>query len=115
MLATQGIGTSASIFSERFFRQKIEKQREVVKQAVRKQIPGTIDQAMEDNYDRIQKIYDRMIQEANEQKQTWLEAQREMIKRGTEMKKSQKAVELEKMYQILDAYCERLRKIQERE
>lgn len=79
ILATMGIGTGASVISDKFFRSKIEKQREVVRDALAKNVPGIIDDSAAESEQRIRAVYDDMINAARSQENTWMQTQKEII------------------------------------
>lgn len=75
MIATMGIGTGTTIFSEQFFRKKIEAQRNALKKEIARCIPAFIEQSMEDSEKRLEAVYKNIIDEAGRSEQAWLEAQ----------------------------------------
>lgn len=79
LLATMGVGTGASILSDKFFKKKVEEQRQEIKDAIAKNIPQIIDNAMSESERRLLGIYDNIIAEAGTKKTAWLTAQKEAI------------------------------------
>lgn len=79
MIATMGIGTGATIFSEHFFRKKIEAQRNTIKGEIVRCVPAFIEQSMEDSEKRLESVYKNMIDEAGRSEQIWLDAQQEAM------------------------------------
>ena len=79
IVATMGVSTGASIFSEKIFGSKIEKQREVVKSAIATNVPMIVDRSMADCESRLRKIYADMMKSALEKEKEWIEKQNEAI------------------------------------
>lgn len=75
IIATMGIGTGATIFSEQFFKKKIEAQRNTLKDEIARCVPAFIEESMEDSEKRLEAVYDNMIDEAGRSEKAWLEAQ----------------------------------------
>lgn len=111
LLATTGIGTGAGLFSDSFFKGKIEQQREVLKDAIKKQVPKMIDEAMQQSEGRVKAVYNQMVTEAVAQEKTWMAAQKEILQSSAELQKPEKAAELEEYVKTLDMYCERISEI----
>lgn len=75
IVATMGIGTGATIFSEQFFKKKIEAQRNALKDEIARCVPEFIEQSMEDSERRLEAVYQNMIDEADRSEQAWMDAQ----------------------------------------
>lgn len=75
IIATMGIGTGTTIFSERFFKKKIEEQRNALKDEISRCVPAFIGQSMEDSEKRLETVYDSILDEADKSEQAWLAAQ----------------------------------------
>ncbi len=80
ILATMGIGTGASVVSEKIFKSKVEKQREALKEALARNVPLTIEEAVADSEQRLQSVYGDMIGAARTQEDAWMQTQREIIR-----------------------------------
>ena len=75
MIATMGIGTGTTIFSEQFFKKKIEAQRNTLKEEIARCVPAFIEQSMEDSEKRLEAVYKNIIDEADRSERAWLDAQ----------------------------------------
>lgn len=79
IVATMGIGTGTSIFSERFFKKKLEEQRTKLRDEIARCIPVFIEQSMEESENRLEKIYENIMDEADKSEEAWLAAQQAAI------------------------------------
>lgn len=75
IIATMGIGTGTTIFSERFFKKKLEEQRTKLKDEIAHCVPAYIEQSMEDSENRLEAVYKNIMDEADKSEQAWLAAQ----------------------------------------
>lgn len=75
IMATMGVGTAGTLITNNVFKKKIEEQRNMVKEAIAKDIPIIVMQATSSSEKRIQSLYDEMLDESDKKKQAWLEAQ----------------------------------------
>ena len=90
LVATMGVGTVASIISEKIFKGKIEKQREQLKALIAESVPKAIAVAIEESEARLSTVYDDIVTAATQKENEWLAAQREIIKRSCEPKDTDK-------------------------
>lgn len=79
ILATMGIGTGGAIVTGNFFKKKLDEQREELKNAIAKDIPIVIDRATEKSEQKIRSLYDSIIDELSKKKNSWVEAQADII------------------------------------
>ena len=86
LVATMGVGTVASIISEKVFKGKMEKQREQLKSLVAESVPKAIASAIEESEARLSTVYDDIVTAATQKENEWLASQRELIKRSCEPK-----------------------------
>lgn len=86
VVATMGVSTGASLFSDHFFKGRLEKQREELKNAIAKHVPQIIGQAVDESEDKIDEIYRGILKEAVEKEKAWTEAQTAAIENGVEAK-----------------------------
>lgn len=89
VVATMGVSTGASLFSEHFFKGKLEKQREELKAAIAKQVPQLIGQAADECEDKIDEVYQGILREAVEKENAWMEAQTAAIESSLESQGSE--------------------------
>lgn len=75
IIATMGIGTGTAIVSEKFFRSKVEQQREELKKEIARCVPLLIQDAMAQSESRLSAVYSNIINEAEKSEQAWLAAQ----------------------------------------
>lgn len=75
IVATMGIGTGTAIISEKFFRNKIEEQKEELKKEIARCVPLFIQDAMAESESRLSAVYNNIISEAEKSEQAWLSAQ----------------------------------------
>ena len=97
IIATMGIGTGTTIFSERFFKRKLEEQRNMLRDEIARCVPILIEQSMEDSEKRLEAVYQNIISEADKTEQAWLDAQQAAID-GINASKSDESMEEEKKY-----------------
>ncbi len=79
IIATMGISTGSAVLSERFFKKKIEEQRDMLKKEIGRCIPDFIQKSMEESEKRVEAVYQSMIREADQSEQAWMDAQRAAI------------------------------------
>lgn len=79
IIATMGIGTGTAIFSEHFFKNKIEAQREELKREIARCVPAFIEESMSESEKRLEAVYKNIIDEADRSEKAWLAAQQEAI------------------------------------
>lgn len=79
IVATMGIGTGTSIASEQFFKKKIKAQMDAMKQEIARSVPIFIQESMAESEERLEAVYDNMINEAEKSEQIWLDAQKNAI------------------------------------
>ena len=103
IVATMGIGTGTAIFSEKFFRKKIEEQREEIKKEIARCVPVFIQEAMAESESRLEAVYKNLIDEAEKSEKSWLELQKDAIKNSD-------TAEADKTYEVLTDHLEKLQK-----
>ncbi len=79
IVCTSGIGTGSALLTEKFFKAKVEKQREVVAQAIAIQVPRTVAEALEQTKSRLTQVYEDVIASAQEKVASWTQAQESAI------------------------------------
>ncbi len=75
ILCTSGVGTGSALLTDKFFKAKVDKQRQVVAQAIAIQVPKTMDEAMIQTQRRLNMVYGDIIQAASDRENLWMEAQ----------------------------------------
>ena len=80
IVASMGIGTGTAILSEKFFKKRIEQQREDIKAHIAQCVPAFIQSAMADSERKLEKVYTNMIEEADRSQQTWMQEQERLIR-----------------------------------
>lgn len=111
ILATSGVSTGASLFTDHLFKQKVEKQREEIKRAIGQSVPQQIQQAVTESRSRIRQIYDDVLAEAMEKEKSWLEAQNAAIESGLQGQESDQRAKLNAQLERLENARDRLLKI----
>lgn len=79
LIVTMGVGTGSTILSEQLFRNKIEKQREAVREAIAVNVPELTEEAAADSEARLRAVYDSILTEARKQEALWTQAQRSAL------------------------------------
>lgn len=79
VVATMGVGTGSTIFSEKFFKEKIDRQRSDISKALDECVPQVVDSALSQSRSRLQKVYGDILTAAAEKEETWLQAQKEAL------------------------------------
>lgn len=79
IVATMGVGTGSAILSERFFKKKVEEQRQIIMQEIAQCVPRFIQSSLEESEKRLEAVYQDMIREAEQREQDWLALQRKAI------------------------------------
>lgn len=97
IIATMGIGTGTTIFSERFFKRKLEEQRNMLREEIARCVPIFIEQSMEDSEKRLEAVYKNIINEADKTEQAWLTAQQAAMD-GINATKSDESMEEQKKH-----------------
>ncbi len=80
IIGSTGIGTGGSIISESIFKNKIEAQRDVIRDEIAKSVPEVVKEAMTYSKGRIKNMYKDIIKESIKQEKLWIETQSEAIK-----------------------------------
>lgn len=112
MIATMGVGTGGSILSEKIFKDKIQQQRDSVKQAIAKSIPQVMKNATSESEQRITAVYEDMLRESKKQEEAWMQAQNDAIENANKPKTSEAEKQLEKNIDLLQNYKEKLLDLQ---
>ncbi len=79
IMCTSGVGTGSALLTEKFFKAKTEKQREVVARAIELQVPKTVEEAMAKTRSRLNAVYADILQAATEKEASFMEAQNKAI------------------------------------
>lgn len=111
VVATMGVNTGGSLFSEYFFKQKLEKQREEMKAAIAQNVPQLIAQTVTESEGRLRQIYRGIISEAVEKEKTWLETQTAAIESGLQSQTADQRAKVTSQLTRLESAAERLRLI----
>lgn len=101
VIATAGIGTGASIISEKIFQKKIEDQREELRKEIARCVPAFIQESMKESEKRLENVYDQIILEAEKTQNTWLKAQKAVIKESENLQADGQATEIGSMIEEL--------------
>lgn len=105
VVATMGLGTLTSIKSESIFKGKIEKQREEIKRAIAQNVPQIVDESLSESEKRLTAVYDDIISSAVKEEASWMEAQKETIKKSIKPVKEEKKGELNRTISALENFC----------
>ena len=81
LVVTMGVGTGSSIVTEKVFKDKVEKQRQAIQEAIRVNVPELVRKATDESDKRLAKVYEDVFREAQQQKERWLDAQCTAIER----------------------------------
>ena len=105
MIATMGVGTGSAILSERFFKKKVEEQRTLVQKEIARCVPIFIQNSLAESEQRLQTVYQDIIQEAKKSEADWLAAQKAAIQNvkqsDSEIAQKRVAAAVEKLEQQL--------------
>lgn len=108
IIATMGVGTGGSILSEKIFKQKIEQQRENVRQAIGQNVPKVMDSATSTSEQKITEVYEDILKESKRQEEIWMQEQRETIEKSNQPITSEEEKKLDKNINILNDYKSKL-------
>lgn len=108
IIATMGIGTGTTILSERFFKKKMEEQRKTLKDEIARCVPAFIEQAMEDSENRLEKIYENIMDEAGKSEQAWLAAQQAAIDSASAPESNKNIAEEKECLKLIDEQIARI-------
>lgn len=111
ILATTGISTGSSIISEKMFKGKIERQREVIKKEIGKNIPALAEEATRESEQRLKAVYEDVANEAVKREKAWLEAQRTAIEQTTKVKDSEHKKQVYSQLALLEQMQKKLQNI----
>lgn len=112
MIATMGVGTGGSILSEKIFKEKIEQQRESVRQAIAKNVPKVMDSATSESEQRITAVYEDILKESKKQEEIWMQEQKEIIEKSNQSKTSEEEKNLSENISVLTDYKSKLLSLQ---
>ena len=79
VIGSMTIGAGGAVAQASFFKKKIEEQKTILKEEIAKDVPTIIDRATIKSEQRIQSLYNRIIEESSKKKTLWIEAQTEII------------------------------------
>lgn len=108
LIATMGVGTGGSILSEKIFKQKIEQQRENVRQAIGQNVPKVMDSATSTSERKITEVYEDILKESKRQEEIWMQEQRETIEKSNQPITSEEEKKLDENINILNDYKSKL-------
>ena len=86
LVATMGVGTAGALISSSVFKKKIDEQKALIKEEIAKDIPGIVMQATANSEKRIQELYNEMLNDSDQKKHAWLEAQKVAIENANPSK-----------------------------
>lgn len=111
-IATMGVGTGGSILSEKIFKDKIQQQRNSVKEAIAKNIPQVMKNATSESEQRITAVYEDILKESKKQEEAWMQAQNDAIENANKPKTSEAEKKLEENIDLLENYKTKLLALQ---
>lgn len=111
ILATTGITTGSSIVTEKIFKGKVEKQRDMLKKEIGKNVPALIKDATRESEQRLKAVYDDVIKEAGKSEEAWLEAQRAAIEQTTKVNGSETKKQVNSQLAMLEQMQKKLQGI----
>lgn len=82
IVATMGVGTGASLVTDKLFKGKVEQQRAQLKEQIGKQIPGIVQDAVKDSQAKIRNVYGEIIKAAEDKQTSWMDAQRTALEKS---------------------------------
>lgn len=83
-------GAGGTVLQNSFFKKKMEEQKVILKNEIAKDIPQIIEQAVSKSEQRIQFLYNSVIEESSKKKELWIETQKSAI----EVNNKPKSIEL---------------------
>lgn len=89
-MGSMGIGAGGTVLQNSFFKKKMEEQKVILKNEIAKDIPQIIEQAVSKSEQRIQFLYNSVIEESSKKKELWIETQKSAI----EVNNKPKSIEL---------------------
>ena len=101
LLATMGVGTGANIVTEKIFKGKIDKQREVLKGLIAESVPKAIENAIEESSGRIEAVYDEISNAATAKQKEWFDTQEQAIENSLAPVDAEKCEEINNKIQKL--------------
>lgn len=102
--ATMGISTGTAILNEKYFKGKVEQQKNEVRKAIDINIPKMIDEAMLDSRNNISRIYENIISEFWEQYTIWENVQKKAIQSSIKPIDSSHKIKLEESKATLEQF-----------
>lgn len=111
LIATMGVGTGSALITERVFGEKLGRQQQEIKSAIRRNIPELIEAAMAESGKRLRAVYDDMLSAAVEKEKSWTQAQREAIAAAAQPENPEQAARVQEQIAALGALREKLLRI----
>jgi len=107
------IGTGASVITEKIFKNKIEKQHQIIKDAIKKDVPTVIDNALTISEQKLKEAYDKVIKEASTKEELWVSSQESAINNQNSKSTDTKERNIIVTTQLLNLLYEKVNKILE--
>ncbi len=111
IIGSAGMGTGTAIISEKLFRGKLEKQKEMLKESIAKSVPMLVDKATEGSQKRLEDKYNVIIESAREQEKVWMEAQKNAIESSVKGNDPQIAARLKENLDRVNSLSEKIKSI----
>lgn len=111
IIGSVSLGTGTSVISEKIFRGKIEKQKEMLKESIAKSVPMLVDKATEGSQKRLEDKYNVIIESAREQEKVWMEAQKDAIESSVKGNDPQIAARLKENLDRVNSLSEKIKSI----
>ena len=111
LVITMGVGTGSSIVTEKIFRDKIDKQHQAIREAIRVNVPELVEDATAESDKHLQAIYDDILKEARQQKESWLDAQQKAIAQACAPSNPEAADQLSDQMQKLEDCIRRTQRL----
>lgn len=103
------IGTGSAVITEKLFSGKIEKQRQIIREALASDIPRAIDNALDISEKRLQESYTNIMKEASAQEELWVKTQLEAIKSAAAEADSRQADKLTELVNSFNALTQKIK------
>lgn len=107
IFATMGVGTVTNLYSRYSLDKEGAKQREILQDIIRQQVPTIIAEASADSATKIRIIYNDLITESHKTESRWMEAQRALIRSSVESEGKAPAQQLDMKLKTVEQLIEK--------
>lgn len=98
---TMGVGVLSSIMAKKCFNSTAKEQQQLVQRAIEEDVRNVALKATEGSQDRIQKIYETILREAEDKKYGWLKSQERVIEESLKPKTQERRNILDTQFKVL--------------